>query len=936
MKKVLTLFLAVSLVFGAFAGIAGAAELTTAQKYDAMAEAGIFNGNNANGDRDLDQPMTRAQLAKVITLTLGLTEDATAANAYKDIVSYHWGKPFIGAAVKAGIMNGVSATAFKPNANMTIEELATVLVRAAKLEPKADATVDGKVSVWAKGYVAAALEAKLIVAGSDYTGNALRSALVDGAYTLYAPKSSVAVDSAAAVGVKKFEVKFNQAVDTAKATFAVKKSNITVNVAKTTWSDDKKVATLELAAATSKGDYVVTVGGVVDPAVTKTVTVEDQKVAKIEFASEKAPLDRTSTKKISVAYKILNQYGEDITTAQYGDVDFTSSKGVITKANGSLSIEATTDFMIDEKVALNAFHKTAYVYQQQVLTVAPKAVVSTISIDKVANTVSASQGLEVGQTAANFSLYVTAKDQYGVSVDPTILREDVIVTISSPDLTFATTTVGGATYADFTKDSSNNIVLKLASTAKDSSNALTGKIATGGKFTATIYLKNSAGRASLDLDVKAAVKVATLSISASDLVINGEKNELPFTAADQFGNPITNADVLNATANFISAPTATGANVPAGALRFEQDYVNKTAKLYLDLTGATATDKSFPVYIYAYTEKSQVNTSLTVQANAIPKVVYGVKNISNNLAVEGTAAAATYFDATQVQVYDQYSRAKLLSDFSGYTVKVTKDSSDAIKVTPDGKGGYTVDAAEKGTSAVNVKLVKGTDEVAGSDINVGFRVVELADIAAYKVSDVAKLYAGTDGRQAGHTKAVEVVGLLADNTEVAVPANATFYHVVATATNPYYTVNGVNLTGTGASTIGPDKEVTTQVTVEAVTNAGTKYYTKDVVVSTVAPRVETTSFRSSGAVTKVSDSLLTVTETYAKTATATTLADLAVKTVDQYGVEITGAAKFASTSVSAFSVSGKTLNTVQAGQTFVLSYLTPSGKSGSITVQVIK
>jgi hypothetical protein len=62
-----------------------------------------------------------------------------------------------------------------------LRQLSTVLVRAFNLAQSTD-SVSGKVSIWAKGYVAAAIKAGLIESTTDYTVDAKRSDLVVSTY----------------------------------------------------------------------------------------------------------------------------------------------------------------------------------------------------------------------------------------------------------------------------------------------------------------------------------------------------------------------------------------------------------------------------------------------------------------------------------------------------------------------------------------------------------------------------------------------------------------------------------------------------------------------------------------------------------------------------------------------------------------------------------
>lgn len=55
------------------------------------------------------------------------------------------------------------------------------------------------------------------------------------------------IESVTATGAKLLTVKFNQAVDTTKATFAAKRASVTANVSNVVWNADNTEATLTLA-----------------------------------------------------------------------------------------------------------------------------------------------------------------------------------------------------------------------------------------------------------------------------------------------------------------------------------------------------------------------------------------------------------------------------------------------------------------------------------------------------------------------------------------------------------------------------------------------------------------------------------------------------------------------------------------------------------------
>jgi len=209
MKKSLSLLIAIVMVFSMFASVAFAAEdatttsseevtstdntatepeapasdLTTEQKFEALKKLGIFEGDQ-NGEAGLDQDMTRAQFAKIVALVKGLTIDESATSDFKDVISTnHWASKYI-AAVSAAtpvLMNGVGQGNFDPDGKVSLQMLATVLVRALGIPTDPTVEVEGAHD-WAWQYVDAAVKAGLIPATDDYTANALRAQLVESTY----------------------------------------------------------------------------------------------------------------------------------------------------------------------------------------------------------------------------------------------------------------------------------------------------------------------------------------------------------------------------------------------------------------------------------------------------------------------------------------------------------------------------------------------------------------------------------------------------------------------------------------------------------------------------------------------------------------------------------------------------------------------------------
>lgn len=136
---------------------------------ETMATLGIINGVGDN-KYSPDSNVTRAQFAKLIIKTLGIT--GTANHPFTDVKASDWFSNEVALAYKYGIVNGVSATEFAPDRPITRQEMAVMMVRAMNYKQKVTAKdVNGTLSKytdrdqidsWAKEAVAISIEQGLI------------------------------------------------------------------------------------------------------------------------------------------------------------------------------------------------------------------------------------------------------------------------------------------------------------------------------------------------------------------------------------------------------------------------------------------------------------------------------------------------------------------------------------------------------------------------------------------------------------------------------------------------------------------------------------------------------------------------------------------------------------------------------------------------------
>lgn len=99
-------------------------------KIEALAERNIINGKSETSF-DPDGTITRSEFAAIITRGLGLPQKASTM--FEDVKSNDWFYESVNTAYHYGIIKGVSATEFNPYGNISRQEAATMVSRAAKL-----------------------------------------------------------------------------------------------------------------------------------------------------------------------------------------------------------------------------------------------------------------------------------------------------------------------------------------------------------------------------------------------------------------------------------------------------------------------------------------------------------------------------------------------------------------------------------------------------------------------------------------------------------------------------------------------------------------------------------------------------------------------------------------------------------------------------------
>lgn len=116
-----------------------------------------------------DAPITRAEFATVLVKAFNLT--GQGRQPFADTVE-HWAAESVGLAVVFGIINGYDANTFAPDDLITREQLALMVVRAARLTPVAEELPfadRGNVSEWAREAVATAVKQGIVKGDPENT-----------------------------------------------------------------------------------------------------------------------------------------------------------------------------------------------------------------------------------------------------------------------------------------------------------------------------------------------------------------------------------------------------------------------------------------------------------------------------------------------------------------------------------------------------------------------------------------------------------------------------------------------------------------------------------------------------------------------------------------------------------------------------------------------
>ncbi|WP_456277577.1 S-layer homology domain-containing protein [Bacillus sp. AK128] len=743
------------------------------------------------------------------------------------------------AALKAeGIIKGSeNGTKLRPSDSLNRQEMATILVRAFGLEAKPGVEVNFSDIDQAD---AAHRENILILAQNEITtgkdngtwfdnhGLVSRQHLAVFAYrALGLVEVAPEVSSVSAITAKSLKVSFNKAVAGEDATFEVKKGAVKVNTSDVSWNEDKTEATIVLAGKLTKGEYTVNVTGLTDEALTGAVTVEDEKVAKIEVLSSEAPLvdsvgGDTDIDDLQVGYRVLNQYGEDITKTT--SLTTSSNNVSVNPATGIVTIEGNYNTTTNKLATFTLIHAQSATTASATVTAVSEAKVSEVEIKGLYNKDAKTLTETTNLSDDLFYVELELKDQYGNVVTDASKLGELLVTESNPTVADA-----AATATVIEVNGQKKVVV-----------ALTGAPVKGSNIV-TVIAKASGKSDSFTVEVAESTRAYNVDVAAPAIAVAGETTDIPVTVTDKEGNLITDINLVK--------------NATRG-IKISVDGIDRTSSLVVK-NGAVVLPQSLnqgysSIVAISNATQSVDTLTLEVKAAAKPVIVTGLKSSYSTTFKAGQTKTIAVGDLV---IEDQYGRVMSATQVNNWLdlsadnkIVITENETSnivAISNTPadtdiaaTSETVSVVGGTTKGSEKITVTLHDATGAIVSSAKEVSLRVTDGSEYVSYEVGAIGTVYdeaAATKTDNAAYDKTVVVKGILSDGSKVTL-TNGTDYAVTSTnATTQADVTDGVLDVSSAYTTYGNNSSITVPVTVTI--NATGEKFNQEVTVSKSAPTV---------------------------------------------------------------------------------------------------
>ena len=454
-------------------------------------------------------------------------------------------------------------------------------------------------------------------------------------------------------------------------------------------------------------------------------------------------------------YKVLDNFGEDVTEQPLGANIYANGKAVIKK--GEVEFTNNSAFILGSTFGLTLVDQNSGKTANAVLTVSRESVLSETSFKGLYDKREKKFVKTLGERADlnDYVLLFEGKDQYGRTLNKADKLQVTIAGATGLQVKTGSTTqvkVDGVEY----------MTVGLSRFTQDKLNA--------GEATVQAFSLESGKQSTpAKINVVASTEVKTLSIgNGPKTIVAGEDAELSYSAVDADGKAVTDYEVLNRVA-------LTGGKDGKG-VRFAK----RGGKVVLLYTPAAPTtiDRAQIEYISYVTQTNNVGSAtVTVNPKRVPTKISGLKK---DTATSATLGNGLTIPASKIVFKDQYgedisldslkdnfalkvSFAKNDDVFSEYgAVTVAGTSSQAASfsavtfgnaVTPfDGDTKVvSASAVTPGSVSVTLSLIakkvnSGTttyEDVAGSAYTFNILAVGLSEVKDAKIEDIGLKQAST-------------------------------------------------------------------------------------------------------------------------------------------------------------------------------------------------
>ena len=335
-------------------------------------------------------------------------------------------------------------------------------------------------------------------------------------------------------------------------------------------------------------------------------------------------------------YKVLDNFGEDVTEEPIGANIYANGKPVTKK--GEVEFTNNGAFILGSTFGLTLVDQNSGKTANAVLTVSRESVLSEASFKGVYDKKEKKFVQTLGERADlnDYVLLFEGKDQYGRKKNN---ADKLQVTIA------------GATGLQVKTGKATQIKVDgVEYMTYDLTRFTQGKLMAGEATVQAFSLESGKQSTPVKVNVVASTEVKTLSISnGPKTIVAGEEAELSYSAVDADGKPVTDFEVLKRV-------TLNGGKEVAGkkGLRFEKKD-GKVVLIYHPVAEANI-DRAVTEYVSYVTQTNNVGSAvLTVNTKRVPTKIAGLKkDVATALTGKDGAGNTLTIKASDIALKDQY------------------------------------------------------------------------------------------------------------------------------------------------------------------------------------------------------------------------------------------------------------------------------------------